>query len=152
MKQIVLLSLFLLPFLSYAQKTKIDINEETNEVSVDGTASFKLEKVDCGFAGTNCHFIAYDLAGTKVFSINLRSYNSPTEITSSNPKGTVHYYEYIFFESKQKAEIQYVGIKTEKVAKNIVTNKLFSDGKLDPKSVDEFVLSNGTPFADKVKF
>lgn len=137
---------------SSAQKQEVQFQEETNLVLVDNKPSFKLEKVDCGFGAVDCHFDVFDLTGKKVLRINLREFNSPVEVSQSNPKGRVVYYEFVFLDSKQKTELDFMGIKSEKVAKSLAKYQLFADGVLNTKSVDEFVLSHGTPFAERIKF
>ena len=60
--------------------------------------------------------------------------------------------EFVFPETKQKAEIVFPGIKSEKVGKVIVKNGLIKDGALDQKAIDDFVFNAGTPYSDRVKF
>jgi len=153
MKKIVLIiQIIIASFIVNAQKAEIKHDDKTNQVTVNGVISFKIERLECGFGMLDCHFDVFDIDGNKVIRINYREFNSPVEISSSNPKGTVRYYEFIFLESKQKAEIKYAGISSEKVAKRIVSGNLIVNGKLDIKAVDEFVLTNGTPFSERVKF
>lgn len=152
MKSILILLLLAIPFISSAQKTKVDYDDKTHQVTVDGTHAFNIERIDCGFGMVDCHFDVFDKEGNRAFRINYRSFNSPVEVNASNPEGTVRYFEFIFLESKQKAEVKFVGISEKNMAKFIVSNNLMVDGHLDPKAVDEFVLTHGTPFAERVKF
>ncbi len=153
MKKIVLfIQIMMISFIVNAQKAKIEYDSKTNKVSVNGVESFKMERFDCGFGMLDCHFDVFDKDGKKVIRINYRDFKSPVEVSKYNPEGNVQYYEFIFLESKQKAEINYVGITVEKVAKSIISNNLIVDGKLDVAAVDEFILSNGTPFSERVKF
>ena len=152
LKKIILTVLIGLPILLNAQKLKIEYDDKTNNVSVNGEISFKIERFDCGFGMVDCHFDVHDLDGNKVIRINYRQFNSPVERKAANPDGIVRYYEFIFLDSKQKAEIKYVGISSKKLANSIVTNKLIENGKLDKKAVDEFILINGTPFSERIKF
>lgn len=149
---VIIVAFLLFAFNSLAQKQDVQYQEETHLVLVDNKPCFKLEKVDCGFGAVDCHFDVFDLTGKKVLRINLRDFNSPVEVSQSNPKGRVVYYEFIFLDSKQKTELDFMGMKSEKLAKSLVKYQLFTDGVLNSKSVDEFVLSHGTPYAERIKF
>lgn len=141
--------LLCLPLVSLSQK--VDLNSKTNEVTVDGVHSFNIERSGCGFGMVDCHFDVFDTTGTKVIRINYRDFKSLVERQPSNPDGIVRYYEFIFLASKTKAEIEFMGIKEEKLAKTIVKNHLFNGGKLDEKAVEEFVLVHGTYFSTKAR-
>ena len=150
MKKIVTtIALALLPILGFAQEVKFD--KKTNIVTA-GENSFRLMRENCGFGGVDCHYDVFDKDNKKVMVINFRDYNSPTEISAGNPKGHVVYSEYVFLETKQKAEVEYFYIKHAKLAKYIIQNKLIVNGLLDNKAVEEFVVSKGTPFKERVKF
>jgi hypothetical protein len=71
------------------------------------------------------------------------------ERKSSNPEGIVRYYEYIFLVAKTKAEVEFLYIKEEKVAKSILKNNLIVNGKLNDKAVEEFILVHGTAFSER---
>lgn len=150
MRFLFVITLAILPVLAFAQKPKYD--EKTKMVSLDGKDLFKLDRIGCGFGMVDCHYDIYDLQDNKIFRINFREFNSPVEVSSNNPKGRVTYFEFIFLASRQKAEVEELGIKQEKVAKMIIANNLIKDGKLDEKAVDEFILVNGTPFSERIKF
>ena len=151
MKQLFTLFLLTISFLfSHAQE--VDFDKKTNMITVDGANAFKIEREGCGFGETGCHYDVIDLQGNKLFKVNYRDFNSPVEVSKANPNGTVRYLEFVFFGTKQKAEVDFPGIKCEKVGKIIVKNHLIVDGKLDPKAVDDFVFSSGTPFSERVKF
>jgi hypothetical protein len=149
MKRILFCALFLFPLMTIAQKVKH--NDKTNEMTADGVTVFKIERTGCGFAMSDCHFDVYDMEGNKVLRVNYREFKSPVERNASNPEGIVRYYEFIFLKSGKKAEIGHMGMKEEKVAKSIIKNKLFAEGKLDDKAVDEFVLVQGTRYSERVK-
>jgi len=138
-----------LPLAALAQKVNVD--KKTNMVTVDKVYSFKIDRFDCGIGATNCHFDVSDTSGTKVLRINFREFKSFAERNASNPEGRIVYYEFVFLTSKTKAEINFVGGKEEKVAKAIVKNNLFLNGKLNEKAVEEFVLVNGTPFSVRAR-
>jgi hypothetical protein len=150
MKNLLLLSLILIPSFLSAQKPKYD--EKTRIVSLDGKDQFKLDRTGCGFGMVDCHYDVYDLEDKKLFRINFREFNSPVEVSSSNPKGRVTYFEFVFLASRQKAEVEEAGLKQERVAKLILANNLVRDGKLNELAVDEFILVNGTRFSERVKF
>jgi hypothetical protein len=150
MKKYSLLILIISPIISFSQKVKVD--KKTNQVTVDGVYSFKMDRTGCGFAWKECYYEVFDTTGKKGVRINFREFNSPVEVKPSNPQGRVTYLEFIFLESKQKAEIGDPGLKEEKVAKLVAKNGLFVNGVLNAKAVDDFVLINGTPFLQRVKF
>jgi hypothetical protein len=149
MKKIFFYLFFCMPFVSFSQK--IEVDDKTHEVKVDGKHSFNIERGGCGFGMPDCHFNVFDTEGTKVMRINYRSFNSLAEITSSNKQGTVDYYEFIFLASKTKAEITYMGIKEKALAKTIIENNLMSGGKLNDRAVEEFVLVHGAFFSNRPK-
>ncbi len=136
-----------LPFITNAQKVKLD--GKTNQITVDGVNSFKIDRSGCGWGMPDCHFDVFDLDSNKVIRINYKEFKSPMERKASNPEGIVRYFEYIFLESKSKAEVEYLYMKEEKVAKDIVKNNLIVNGKLNGKAVEEFVLVHGTSFSER---
>jgi hypothetical protein len=150
MKKIIFALLFAVPFFGIAQD--VDFDKKTDEVIVDGSKVFKIERSGCGFGSVDCHYDIFDLEGNKLFKVNYRDFNSPVEVSKANPEGTVKYFEFVFFSSKQKAETDFTSIKEIHLAKFIVKNKLVKDGKINQPAVDEFVFSAGTPFADRVKY
>lgn len=129
-----------LPFLSNAQK--IDYDKKTQFVTVEGVNCFKMFQT--GYTDPDFHTDIFDLEGNKVLRINYLSYTSLAGVKET-------YEEFIFLESKQKAELDGIGYLTKQIAKFIVSNHFFVDGKLNPKVVDEFVFVHGTPFKDKRK-
>lgn len=145
MKRVIVVIILMLPIALFAQKVKLD--DKTNQVTIDGVNSFKIERSGCGWGMPDCHFDVFDNDGNKVIRINYKEFKSPMERKASNPEGIVRYYEYIFLVSKSKAEIEYLYMKEEKVAKNIVKNNLIVNGKLNDKAVEEFVLVHGTDFS-----
>ncbi len=149
MKIILISILIVLPFITIAQKIKLD--SKTNQVTVDGVNSFKIDRSGCGWGMEDCHFDVYDIDSNKVIRINYKEFKSPMERKSSNPEGIVRYYEYIFLKSKTKAEVEFLYIKEEKVAKNILKNNLIANGKINETAVEEFVLVHGTAFSERAK-
>jgi hypothetical protein len=150
MKSIILFAFVILPFCAFTQD--VDFDKKTNELTIDGKPAFKIEREGCGFGDIECYYKMLDLNGKFLFRANMREFNSPVEVSQSNPKGRVIYLEFVFPETKQKAEIVFPGIKSEKVGKVIVKNGLIKDGALDQKAIDDFVFNSGTPFSDRVKF
>lgn len=129
-----------------AQKVEVD---KAHRLTVDGQLYAFIEKDGCGFGSPTCGFTVQDSSGKKVLVIRLEEFNDLAERKPSNTQGRVTYLSFVFLESKQKAEIGLFSLKTEKVAKMIVKNELFKDGKLNQEAVDNFVLINGTPFSKR---
>jgi hypothetical protein len=102
MRKILFVLLFSIPFFCLSQD--VDFDKKTDEVTVDGAKVFKIERSGCGFGATDCHYDILDLEGNKLFKVNYRDFNSPVEVSRANPQGTVRYFEFVFFSSKQKAE------------------------------------------------
>ena len=150
MKYLFLFFMLLMPFLGFTQD--VDFDKKTNEILVDGKPAFKIDRQGCGFGDIECYYKVLDLQGKMLFRANMREFNSPVEVSQANPKGRVIYLEFVFPETKQKAEIVFPGIKSEKVGKVIVKNGLIKDGALDQKAIDDFVFNAGTPYSDRVKF
>lgn len=139
MKNLIVVLFLCLPLWMQAQN--IEYDKKTKFVSVDGVNCFKI--VQSRYTDPDFHTDIFDLEGNKVIRINYLTYTTLTE------KGT--YEEFIFFDSKQKAEIDGVGYLIKQVAKFVVSSKFFVDGKINPKAVDEFVFVHGTPYRDKGK-
>lgn len=135
-----------------AQKTEVTWDEESHFATVNGMDAFKIERFDCGFGAVDCHYDVWDLSGNKVMRINLRDYNSVTQISKSNPQGRVVYYEVIFLPTREICEVDFSGIKTEKVARMIGKAQLFQDGALNLRAAEEFVLVHGRPHSAVIKF
>ena len=78
----------------------------------------------------------------------------PNKKDWGNPDGTVHYLQFIFLKSKQKAETNdpaLLMLKPKDVAKLIVKAELFKTGELDAEAVSNFVLTKGTAYSDRKK-
>jgi hypothetical protein len=101
----------------FGKAQNVDFDKKTDEVTVDGAKVFKIERSGCGFGSVDCHYDILDLEGNKLFKVNYRDFNSPVEVSKANPEGTVRYFEFVFFSSKQKAETDFTGIKEIHVAK-----------------------------------
>jgi hypothetical protein len=147
MKKIIIYLLVTLPFVVNAQKIKLD--SKTNQVTIDGVNSFKIDRSGCGFGGVDCHFDVFDIDSNKILRVNFKGFKSPMERKPSNPEGNVYYMEFIFLASKQKAETEFSFRSEEKMAKYILKNGLILSGKLNDKAVDEFVLVHGTAFSER---
>jgi hypothetical protein len=148
MKKIIICILMLLPFFTNAQKIKLD--SKTNQVTVDGLNSFKIDRSGCGLVGAgDCHFDVYDIDSNKVMRINYKDFKSAMEVNRSNPDGNIMYAEFIFLASKTKAEVTPFYRNEEKMAKFILKNNLIVNGKLNDKAVEEFVLVHGTAFSER---
>jgi len=135
-----------------AQKTEVEWNEESHIATVNGIDAFKIERFDCGFTAVDCHYDVFDLSGNKVMRINMRDYNSAMQISKSNPQGRVVYYEVIFLPTREICEVDFAGIKTEKVARMIGKAQLFQDGALNLRAAEELVLVHGRPHLAVIKF
>ncbi len=142
-----ILSLLAILFSLHCAAQKVDV-DDNDFITVDGKAYAKIERDGCGFA-QDCKFYVSDTTGKKQIVIRIDEYNDPTKIQASNPKGRVVYFEFTFLESKQKAEVDVIGVKTIKVAKYVVKNELFKDGMISKEGVDNFVLINGTDFSKR---
>lgn len=141
MKKILLGLLLLFPLLSQAQKVNYD--KKTNIVTVDGVKIFNIVRDGCGFMEAECFFDVMDNDGKREIRITYKTFKDMRTISKTNPEGTVGYCEYVFFGTKQKAQTTIMYTKTEKMAEFVAKNKLFANGKLDPKAVDDFVLVYG---------
>jgi hypothetical protein len=128
-----------------------DVSYEKDKIFVDDKEYATMEKTGCKAFSVECRYDLLNFSGSKEIVIVLRDYKDPREITTANKDGRVLYFEFVFLRSKQKAEIAFTGLKSEKLAKVIVKAKLFKDGQLDEKAVDEFVLINGTKFSERAR-
>jgi hypothetical protein len=131
----------------FAQKPKYD--KKTNEVSVAGEHVFNIIRT-C-YNGQDCYFDVFDLSGKKVIRINFLSFRSPVEVTNNNPTGNVDYLEFIFLDSGKKAESSIAPFHPKRVAAIIVNNNLIINGELNEEAMDEFILTNGTRFSERIR-
>jgi hypothetical protein len=130
-------------FLSvFAHAQKVDL--EDNTVLVDGKPLLRYEKKGCTLFSAICIYNISDIAGKKEIIIQSGSYQVGG-ITSA--KGRVQFYQIVFLDSEKKAEIKF-SFGTKYLMKILVKAKLFENGVLNQKAVNEFVLLHGTPFSD----
>lgn len=127
-----------------------DVDVKDNAVLADGITFLRYEKEGCKMFSSTCVYNISDTAGKKEIVIQGKWYNDWAERKQSNPEGKVAYYEVVFLASGKKAELKHMGIGSEKkLMKTLVKAKLFENGQLNQKAVDEFVLVNGTPFSER---
>lgn len=140
MKYLLLLLFFSIPFLSQAQKVKYD--KKTEQVTIDGKASFKIERHNIKIGEADRHFIVLDKNGKRIIRVSIDSYQSTSEINQGNPDGSVAYSTFIFFDSEQRTEMRYAAVG-KWIAKQLVKNNIMVDGLINQEAVDEFVLIHG---------
>lgn len=145
MKAVLFTLSFLLAFVASAQKQKVSFNEDT--VLVDEVPQFILIKGK----GMSFDFSVKNLKGEDLFFMQFLEFNNPNKINNANPKGRVTYFEFTFFNDKQKCEN--IGASTKKgIAKMIVENNLVLDQKVNQEAENKFVLVNGMKFSEEKKY
>ena len=150
MKKFLLILIAAAPLYCTAQK--IDVSKD--KITVDETDYALIEKDGCGVLSSTCEYNVKNLAGKKVLLVKELDMKDPDKKDAGNPDGTVHYLQFIFLESKQKAETEnpaLLMLKAKDVAKLIVKAELFKSGELDAEAVSNFVQSKGTPYTDRKK-
>lgn len=154
MKHIALLILAVAPlFVSAQDKTDKKDKKDKNTFSYvqDGNVLFTVNREDCGFNSADCHFDVLDKDNNRVIRITPSDFKAKSEVSASNPDGTVRYFQYAFLGTEQIAESKATYIKPEKLADYIFKQHLFPEGVLDTKAVDEFILINGMKFSERAK-
>lgn len=150
MKKLLLFLVVAAPLCCAAQK--VEVNKD--KIMVDEAEYAIIEKDGCGAFSETCEFNIKNLAGKKVIVVKSLSMTDPNKKDAGNPDGTVHYLQFIFLESKQKAETNdpaLLMLKPKDVAKLIVKAELFKTGELDAEAVSNFVLTKGTAYSDRKK-
>lgn len=132
-------------FVFAANAQKVTFNEDT--VLVDGVSQFILLKGK----GMSFDFTVKNLKGEDLFFMQFLDFNNPNKISNSNPKGRVTYFEFTFFNDKQKCE--HLGASTKKgIAKFIVEQNLVKDQQVNQEAENKFVLINGMKFSEEKRY
>lgn len=144
MKKLFALSILLfgLNSISFAQKQKVTLEEDT--IKVNGVSYAILDKS----AGLGFDFKVKSLEGKDLFFLKFLDFNNPSRITSGNPKGRVTYFEATFFNDGKKCEVDATGGK-KSVAKMIVENELILNNAVNEQAENTFVLINGMKFSEE---
>ena len=144
MKKLFALSILLfgLNSISFAQKQKVTLEEDT--IKVNGVSYAILDKS----AGLGFDFKVKSLEGKDLFFLKFLDFNNPSRITSGNPKGRVTYFEATFFNDGKKCEVYATGGK-KSVAKRIVENELILNNAVNEQAENTFVLINGMKFSEE---
>lgn len=83
--------------------------------------------------------------------MNYKSFNLIVERSKINPEGTVRYLQFIFRESRQKAEYDSYVIKQKRIANIIVRNNIILVGELNNDAIEKFLLVNGTESSERIR-
>ncbi|TCJ14385.1 hypothetical protein EPD60_10350 [Flaviaesturariibacter flavus] len=137
MKKIMMAFLVALPIFASAQK--VDVKD--GKILVDGKEYALIER-------SHGDFTVRDLSGNEAIIIRSVRFQDPT---TSYSQPIVFYAEFIFLNSKQKAESKDLYHRINKMAEVVVKAKLFKDGVIDEEAVSRYVLINGTPFSDRIR-
>ncbi|HNI04118.1 MAG TPA: hypothetical protein PL010_05755 [Flavobacteriales bacterium] len=127
---------------------KYDQKKGSEMVTKDGVDFLRIETKGCGFSPM-CSFNVYDAEGNKVIIVTVENFKDPAAVNQSNPEGIVRFSTYSFPTLDKQAEYAMFRIKAEKVAKEIDSNELILDGKLNEEAVNAFVLVHGMKFSQQ---
>ncbi|RYZ22168.1 MAG: hypothetical protein EOO16_10220 [Chitinophagaceae bacterium] len=141
-----LLLLCVLTTASFAQN-KFKIDKNTGLVTVSGKPAFRFERDGCSLGDNVCGYDVYDTSGSRVLRILMKSVQSRRLVTQDNPKGEVTYFQFLFVQTKESADVSGVAGWERSMVSFILHNKLFRNGLLDPERAEEFVLLYGTPYS-----
>lgn len=83
--------------------------------------------------------------------MNYKSFNLIVERSKINPEGTVRCLQFIFRESRQKAEYDSYVIKQKRIANIIVRNNIILVGELNNDAIEKFLLVNGTESSERIR-
>lgn len=132
--------LLLLTGVSYSQKQKVTLEDDT--IQVDGKNYAIIEKK----SGMSFDFTIKTLDGKEQIYFQFLEYNNPNKINSGNPKGRITYYEVTFFGTGQKCEVQSPGTK-KGVAKLVVENNLITANEVNAESEKKLILIHGMKYS-----
>lgn len=144
MKQILLIIFLSISAITFAQKQKISLEEDT--IMVDSKPYAILEKK----RGLTMSFTLKSLSGTELGFFNLQEFNDPKEASNANSNGRVTYFEVTFFNDSRQCEINIPATK-KSVAKEIVENNLVKENAIDTEAESRFILINGMKFTERRK-
>lgn len=141
MKTSILLLLFLsfCAQQSFAQKQKVKIKDEI--ASIDGEDYIQWKKV----SGTNAISVFEIGSEEEVIFLRWMSYTDPSQVSNSNPKGSVRWVQLQFLESELTCEIDSRGQKG--LVRFFADNKLFVNGALDEEAVQLLVKKYGSNYS-----
>lgn len=142
MKKVILATILLIVCtqFNFAQKIKFD----GDTVLVDGNKAFILDMV----SASSFNFKLKTLDGKQVAFLQFNDFYDTQEISSSNPKGRVTYFEVTFLESELKCEMPNVGLKKQ-IAKYINESEIIRDNVVNEKAIQDFVLIHGMKFTER---
>jgi hypothetical protein len=144
---LLLVSFCLATVFSFAQNFRID--KKTGLVSVGGKPAFRFERDGCSLGDGICGYDVFDTAGTRVLRILMKTQQSYRLVTRENPKGEVTYFQFLFVQSKESADVSSVMGWERSMISFILGNKLFRNGLLDKERADEFLLLYGAPYSSR---
>lgn len=153
MKQL-LFSLVFFLFVFQVKAGGRDVEVINDTIFSSGVPFAVLETVKLGMG--NYDFRLKNLLGDELIYFKLNSYNKPNTLPNGSATVVVQFYECLFLESKQIAEIggSELGMsmvsKTKtlnKLALIIIDNKLISNNMLDQKSVENFIFKLGLKYS-----
>lgn len=146
MKNLLLLLLLCISPFAFSQKKKVTVDGDT--IRVNGAAYAIIEKKGV----SEPIYTIKSMSGTPLMNWQFQDFNNPNEVSNSNPKGRVTYYQVTFFHDKQQCEISPT-MPTEKgVAKCIVENELIKDGAIDQEVENNFVLVHGMKYSGEKNY
>ncbi|TCJ18230.1 hypothetical protein EPD60_04115 [Flaviaesturariibacter flavus] len=152
MKKVYLLACFFLLATAGFAQPKFKIDKNTGLVTVAGKPAFRYERDGCGLGDGMCGYDVYDTSGTRVLRILMKTQQSRRLITHENPKGEVSYFQFLFVQSKQSADVASVAGWERSMVSFILQHKLFRNGLLDAERAEEFILLYGTPYSSLLPY
>lgn len=153
MKQFLLSLLFLILF-SFANAGGKDVEVIDDTIYSKGIPVAILETVKLGMG--NYDFRLKNLMGDELIYFKLNSYNKPSTLPNGPATVIEQFYECLFLETKQIAEIGSTELgmsmvsKTKtlnKIASLILENRLISNNTLGQKAVDNFIFKLGLKYS-----
>jgi hypothetical protein len=144
MKNLLLLALIVCASsTAFSQKKKVDIEGDT--IKVNGAAyALIFKKTPAAPVYT-----IKSLDGTPLMNWQFLDFNDPREVSNSNSKGRVTYFQVTFYNDQQQCEINPNMANYKSVAKCIVENELIKDGAIDQEAENNFVLVQGMKFSEQ---
>jgi len=124
------------------EKDKFELKDDV--FLVNGSAVFKLEHQ----GGMGYDFKLKTLDDKEVAFLKMMEFNDDKQISSSNPKGRVTYFDVTFYESGLKCEIE-ASFPKKFVGRDLYKHGIIKDNMPDEGAIKNFALINGSKFSPR---
>lgn len=147
-KLTLLITTIIISTTAFAQKAEV----KKDEILLEGKAIAKIEKDGCAAISPTCMFYVNSIEGEPLITIVALDMIDPMQANAGNPEGKVRFLRFSFIGIDGVAEIRnpaLLNTRPKDVAQSIVKAKLIKDGKLDERTVANFINANGDRYTQR---